>query len=243
MSMDPEALYIQLGRLVETIQDLDLHEYQLPSTTQHWLGRAAALIAEAGDSSDIVLFKTAVGALTSLHTRDRAREDIALVLYRALAVAEIRAPLSAQGTFIPAGNSFDAFAAMGKVLGTATRDILIVDPYLDEKALTDFAPLAREGVSIRLLADAHTYKPTLIPASKRWATQYGSARPLAVRLAPARTLHDRIIIADAAGVWVLTQSLNAFAARSPASIVRVDEETAALKVSAYDAIWRGATPI
>jgi hypothetical protein len=240
MSMDPEALYVQLGRLVETIQDLDLDEYQLPSTTQRWLGRAAALIEEAGDISDTVLFRTALGALTGVYTRDRARQDIALILHRALAVAELRAPVSAQGTFIPAGNSFDAFAAMGKVLGTATRDILIVDPYLDEKALTDFAPLAQEGVSIRLLADGSGHKPTLIPASKRWVTQYGTARPLDVRLAPARTLHDRVIIADAAGVWVLTQSLNAFAGRSPASIVRVDQETAALKVSAYDAIWRGA---
>jgi hypothetical protein len=243
MSMDPEALYIQLGRLVETIPDLDLDEYQLPSTTLHWLGRAAALIAEAGDISDIVLFKTAVGNLTSLITRDRARQDIALILYRALAVAEVRAPVSAQGTFIAAGNSFDAFAAMGKVLGTAKGDILIVDPYLDEKALTDFAPLAGEGISIRLLADANAHKATLIPASKRWVTQYGTVRPLIVRLAPARTLHDRVIITDASGVWVLTQSLNALAARSPASIVRVDQETAALKVSAYAAVWGEAVPI
>jgi hypothetical protein len=239
MSMDPEALYIQLGRLVETMPELD-DGNPLSSTTQQWLGRAAALIAEAGDFSDTALFRTAVGGLTSGLVRYKAAQEIPLLLHRALAVAELRAPLSAQGTFIPAGNSFDAFAAMGKVLGTATRDILIVEPYLDEKALTDFAPLAQEGVSIRLLADGSGHKPTLIPASKRWVTQYGTARPLDVRLAPARTLHDRVIIADAAGVWVLTQSLNAFAGRSPASIVRVDQQTAALKVSAYDAIWRGA---
>jgi hypothetical protein len=37
-----------------------------------------------------------------------------------------------------------------------------------------------------------------------------------------------LIIADNSEAWVLTQSLNAFAVRSPASIVRVDAETAAL---------------
>ena len=239
--MDPEALYIQLGRLVETIPDLDEHPY--PTTTHHWLGRAGALITEMGDISELVLFKSAMSGLTYASLRYQAGQDIVLILYRALAIAEMRAPVSAQGAFIAAGNSFDAFAVVGKVLGTATADILIVDPYLDEKALTDFAPLAREGVSIRLLADANAHKPTLIPASKRWATQYGTARPLDVRLAPARTLHDRVIITDASGVWVLTQSLNAFAARSPASIVRVGQETATLKVSAYDAVWREATPI
>jgi hypothetical protein len=36
---------------------------------------------------------------------------------------------------------------------------------------------------------------------------------------------------------VFTQSLNAFAIRSPASIVCVDDETAALKAAAYEAIW------
>jgi len=179
------------------------------------------LIAEAGDHTDVALFKTAVSGLTFSTMRHQAGQEIVLLLHRTLAVAEVRAPVSAQGTFIAAGNSFDAFAAVGKVLGSATGDILIVDPYLDEKALTDFAPLAHEGISMRLLADGSAPKPTLIPASKRWATQYGAARPLDVLLAPARTLHDRVIITDAVGVWVLTQSLNAFAVRSPASIVRV----------------------
>jgi hypothetical protein len=239
--MDPEALYIQLGRLVETIPDLDKHPYR--TSTHHWLGRVGALITEMGDVSELVQFKASMSSLTYASLRYQGGQEIVQILYRALAVAEMRAPVSAQGAFIAAGNSFDAFAAVGKVLGDATGDILIVDPYLDEKALTDFAPLAHEGVSIRLLADANAHKPTLIPASKRWATQYGTARPLDVRLAPARTLHDRVIIADAAGVWILTQSLNAFAARSPAAIVRVDQETAGLKVSAYDAVWHKATPI
>jgi hypothetical protein len=120
---------------------------------------------------------------------------------------------------------------------------LIIDPYMDEKALTDFAPLAPEGVTVRLLSDEKTCKPTLPPAASRWITQYGAKRPLAVRLAAARTLHDRLIIVDGAQVSILTQSLNAFAARSPAAIVRVDNDTATLKVSAYQDIWNKAAPL
>jgi hypothetical protein len=55
-------------------------------------------------------------------------------------------------------------------------------------------------------------------------------------------LHDRLIIVDGAQVWVLTQSLNAFVVRSPATIVRVDGETAALKIKAKD-IWDKAKPL
>jgi hypothetical protein len=136
----------------------------------------------------------------------RAAQGIMSILYRALAAAELNAPVPLSGSFISAGNALDAMAAIGKVLGTAKRDVLIVDPYADEKALTDFAPLAREGISVRMLADEKDHKPTLQPARERWIQQYGTARPLEIRLALPRVLHDRLAIVDETETWVLTQS-------------------------------------
>jgi integrase len=152
-------------------------------------------------------------------------------------------PVAGEGHFIGAGDVLDAYTAMGKVLGTAKVDVLIVDPYMDEKAVTDFAPLVSQGVTIRLLADAQGGKPTLGPAAKRWATQYGSAHPLEVRVAAARSLHDRLIVIDEQEAWILTQSLKDFAARSPASIVRVDRQIAEMKIAAYEALWLGAQAV
>jgi hypothetical protein len=238
--MDPESLYMQLGRLVETMPELTGYGPISPETLQ-WLGRAHVLVTATGDTVDAEGLKVASNALFS-HPESSAPK-IRAIVYRALAFAESRAPVSAQGAFIPAGDVFDAMAAIGKVLGRATGDVLIIDPYMDEKTLTEFAPLAPEGVTVRLLSDEKTCKPTLRPSAGRWATQYGAKRPLAVRLAAARTLHDRLIIVDGAEVSVLTQSLNAFAARSHAAIVRVDDETAALKISAYQDIWNKAAPL
>ncbi len=132
-------------------------------------------------------------------------------------------------------------AAVAKVLNTAARDVLIIDPYMDEKVLTDFAVLAPETVSVRLLGDDKTsIKATLKPAKERWSAQFKS-RPLEVRLAAPRALHDRLIIVDDV-VWLITQSLKDFANRSPASIVRIDDKDLSnLKVSAYGDIWRSAT--
>jgi hypothetical protein len=48
---------------------------------------------------------------------------------------------------------------------------------------------------------------------------------------------------DGTQAWVLTQSLNAFATRAPASIVRVDDETAALKIAAYEDMWAAAAAL
>jgi hypothetical protein len=128
-------------------------------------------------------------------------------------------------------------------MGTATKDVLMIDPYMDERALTDFAVLASENVTIRLLADAHSHKPSLKPAVERWAAQYLATRPLEARVTTRRTLHDRLLIIDGVTAWVLTQSMNAFAVRAPASILRVDPDTGALKVEAYQAIWDASAPL
>src|SRR5216683_4344263 len=176
--MDPASLYGQLGRLIETMPDLT-PPGPYSADILMWLARAHALISEQHDAIDIAEIKTetekAVKNVSDVMNpaRKNSARLIASLVYRALALAELHAPANAQGAFIPAGNVFDAMAAVGKVLSGATGDLLIVDPYMDEKALTDFAPLASEKVSIRLLADQRGHKPTLRPASERWRSQYG----------------------------------------------------------------------
>ena len=241
MPLDPESLYMQLGRLVETMPDLGTPG-PIPPEMQQWLGRASALVEEVVSVADMASINAAISNL-DVHRRPDLVQTIISVVHRALAKAELSAPATAQGAFIAAANAFDAFAAIGKVLSAAKADVLIVDPYMDEKALTDFALLAPPGVAIRLLADRQNHKPSLAPAAKNWLTQFGAARPLEARLTPARALHDRLIVADQKDAWTLTQSLAHFAARAPAAIVRVDAETAALKIAAYEAMWRAATPL
>src|SRR5205814_5682968 len=106
--------------------------------------------------------------------------------------------------FIPAGNSFDAFAALSKVLQTAAQDVLMVDPYMDETALTEFGGAVAQNVRLRLMADEKDCKPTLQPAAAKWVQQYGATRPLLLRLAPPKSLHDRAIFIDQKVAWTLT---------------------------------------
>ncbi len=237
MPLDPESLYRQIGRLIETMPDFS--DYKTLTKDMHlWLGRADALVNEGGELTDKIDWRVAV---TGLHgpARADALGPLQQVLYRVMAAAELKAPASAKGTFIPVGNSFDAFASLAKILRTAIKDVLIVDPYMDETALTDFGSAVPEGVSLRLLADETFVKGTLQPAATKWIAQYGTTRPLQIRLAPTKTLHDRAIFIDHATAWTLTQSLKDFAKRSPAEIVRADD-TAVLKVIAYETIWKSS---
>jgi hypothetical protein len=149
-------------------------------------------------------------------------------------------PAGVAGSFVPVGNNFDVFAALSKIFATSKLDVMIVDPYIDHSALVDFGLAVPEGVPIRLLADANYHKATLRPAAEKWIAQYGTNRPLSVRLAPAKSLHDRAIFIDRQEAWTLTQSLKDFAKRAPAEIIRADS-IANLKVEAYESIWATAS--
>ncbi|TPQ26063.1 phosphatidylserine/phosphatidylglycerophosphate/cardiolipin synthase family protein [Methylomonas koyamae] len=233
MAIEPELLYRQLGRLIETMPDLT--KSPVDNDTHLWLARGYSLVKETGNIADAALYSVKVNSIGTSFGANSAHE-IKAIIYRAFAVAEMKAPAGARGAFIPVGNNFDAFSAISKVLQSSKIDVLIIDPYMDESTLTDFALAAPEKVNIRLLADMSDFKPSLEPAGKKWLQQYGSLRPLSIRLAAKKTLHDRAIFIDHTKVWTLTQSLKDFAKRSPAEIVRADD-SAELKIRAYEDIW------
>lgn len=236
MAIDPDNLYMRLGYLIASMPALARTDTD-PTEIRKWLGQAYALVYASGDIFDATSLKSQASRLRTIE-RSSAASEIATILFRTLATAELNASAGMQGAFIPAGNVFEAMAVLGKVLQSATQDVLIVDPYMDEKALTDFAVLIPEGIMTRLLADQKGHKPTLKPAVTRWHSEHGTARPLDARLAPGGSLHDRLIAIDGVTAWVLTQSLNGLAVRSPASVLRSDADTAKLKIMAYESIWR-----
>ena len=234
MQLDPESYYRHLGRLIETMPDCSGNA-QFSDDIHQWLGRADALISANGDVVDKIDWRGAVQRLNTA-ARPIALESLKQVLYRVLGAAELLAPASVQGTFIPVGDSFAAFVSISKLLQTATRDVMIADPYMDEAALTVYGCTVPDGVSLRLLADARFVKQSLQPTSTAWVHQYGDIKPLAVRIAPEGILHDRSIFIDGTIAWVYTQSLNAIAKRSPAEIIRADD-TAAMKIEHYESVW------
>lgn len=174
MAIDPESLYLQLGSLVAEMPALGGTGPITPEI-HRWLGRAVHLVKAAGDIIDIAAITVATDGLNG-SLREQNAHQIAAVVYRTLARAEADAPASARGAFIAVGAGFDALQAIGKVLSTAKQDVLIVDPYMDAKVLTDFASSGPEGVRIRLLTDSHSTKPAALePSARRWI--HSSARP------------------------------------------------------------------
>jgi hypothetical protein len=237
--IEPETLYAQLSVLLASAPNFAAPG-PLSQETEEWLARAYALVEAGGNTLDIVEMRNVTSNFGELVYRAAAAKPLLAILRRTAAVAELASPTAVQGAFIHAGDVFAAMIALGKIFKGATKDVLLVDPYMDEVALSDFALQVPEKVPVRLLSDNATVKPTLRPARDRWLKQYPTSRPLEARLAPNRTLHDRVIIIDGNAVYISTQSLNALAARSPATVMRADAETTKLKIEAYEDIWRSA---
>jgi len=231
-----EALYRQLGQLVADMPNLDAKGDYTPEMFK-WLGMASVLTSRILNQADKAILASAINHLSG-PLRSINAHQVTAIVYRALAMAEADAPAGLQGAFIPVGASFDVLQVISKVIGQAKSEVLIIDPYMDAKALTDFGVLAPVGVTLCLLSDSFSTKAeVVITAAERWIKQYGDSRPLFAHQTTPRALHDRLIIVDRSSVWSLTQSLKDFAGRSPASVVRIDGDVASMKLDAYRSIW------
>ncbi len=240
MTLTPEALYLQLGQLIAEMPDLA--NGPITADVNRWWGRAAALLGATNDIHGEITVRNAAQYLGSAN-RELNAQIIAACVHQAFAKAELAAPAAVQGAFILAGHRFDVFAAVGKVLSTAKSDVLMIDPYADAKVLTDYALLAPEQVSVRVLADQAFPQPSLEPAARHWASQFGPTRPLSVRMAAARTLHDRALLVDHTTAWTLGQTFKDLVARAHTALTRLEAEPGALKIAAYEQMWAAATPL
>lgn len=239
--MSPEEIYLRLGQLIDSMPTFASSDRE----TQLWLGRAIVVVGESEGAirTDAAKLKSQSEMLAhGLAAGRLMAQEVAAVMYRALARAEASVPAATQGAFLAAAKPFDTFAMVGKVLASAKKTVLIVDPYLDEK-VAEYALLVPEGVEVRLLGGKKRTKPSLLPSLTKFQQQFGAKRPIGARLADDSLLHDRLIDVDSVEAWLVSQSFNALAERSPATIVRAPAAVAPDKLEYYQQAWASATPL
>jgi len=236
-----EMLYTKLGRLLESIPPISDSSYANDLGVIKWLSDSEACIRAYGDSEVTAEFRAHRKWLaTASFTTERAR-NILEILFNALANLEFELPPGLSGTFIPVGSTFDAFVQIGRILKSAQTNVLIVDPYMDESILTSYFSTQPPGVPLRLLTTDKAQANSVKGGAQNWKSQFGQTRPLELRLAHQKKLHDRLILVDGKDAWTVTQSFKDLAARSPGEIIRTPD-VAQLKIDAYEDIWTNATP-
>ena len=175
--------------------------------------------------------------------RARHADTITRILHRVLVRAEENAPRESRGSVMLIGGDLDAYIAMRRLLATATRDVLLVEPEATGKILADYAILAPERVTVRLLADKARYRPSLIRGVQRWQQRFGDSRKLVVRLASANTLYERIILLDGERGWVAGAPFSHLAKKANTALVRMRPEEEARKIAVYAEVWEQADAV
>lgn len=229
--MEPQILLAQLRALLERAPDLG--NYSPTSREQMvWLAQAHALI-ERWNRIEAASFKSACYFMSSSLMRDSSLTKIFGTVHRAVADLELKVPTDIMVSF-GAGNVYDFFNALNKVIGSADKSIFIIDPYLDHTVFDHYLNSRQVAVKVRLLLSHNAQQ--IVPAAQKYVSQYGEV----LELKESKSLHDRVIFIDDDVCWLLGHSLKDAAKAKPTYLVPLPPDVVPEKLKNYEAIWNSA---
>jgi len=211
----------------------DFDEYDSTSRDhQIWIAQAHALVSR-WNKMEAITIKTSSTFLDSDFTRDGNVGQILGTIHRAIADLELDVPAEKQVNF-GAGDVYDFFKALNKVITSAEKSLFIVDPYLDNSVFDHYLNSRQDGVTVRLLTNKNAN--SLMPAVQKYNSQYGET----IELRKSSAIHDRVIFVDGYVCWLLGQSVKDAAKAKPTYLVEAPPDIVTEKLANYEEIWAAA---
>jgi len=131
-----------------------------------------------------------------------------------------------------AGNTFDYFDEIRKIIELATTDLFFIDPYMDAEFASRFFPHMSPGVRIRLLTSSKPrYLSTLVPAAETFHRQSGNAMEIR-----SNSFHDRFVIIDQDSCYQSGASFKDGAKKDPAIITQIVDAFPSI-LATYEDLW------
>jgi len=200
-----------------------------------WLGRALAIIENSGSFQSV----TAIGYVRTMQNkiigglvRDSAKSDLMVVL------SQIRASLRMKtigpvSTAIGQGMVFNYFDEVRKIISSATKDILFVDPYLEAEFVSRYLPYIPSNVRIRLLASKRLDQ--LIPAVETFSKQNN----ISIEVRSTNNIHDRHFFIDGISGFQSGASFKDGAVKAPTGIIQITDAFPAVQKT-YEDMWEAS---
>lgn len=232
--MKPEVLLAQLRALYERAPDF--YSYN-PTSRAHltWLGQAHALISRWNEFEAISL-KVASDSLALDLVRPSKIATILGILNRAIADLELNVSHKGQVAFA-AGEVYDFFRELNRVIETADKSIFIIDPYLDASVVNQYLASRKPNVTVRLLLNK--YNESLKTAIEKYVQQHGDV----IEARSISKIHDRVVFIDGYICWITGQSLKDAAKAKPTYLAPLSPDVISDKLMVYEKIWLEAEPI
>jgi hypothetical protein len=232
--MEKNILLAQLRALLERAPNLD--EYSPKSREHHtWLAQAHALI-NRWNGVEAIGFQNNCSHLSNKVMRPNLISNIFGSIHRAIADLELDVPIESEVSF-GAGDVYDFFRALNKVISSAEHSIFIIDPYLDSSVFDYYLKSRQKKVIVRLLL--YQYANDVVTSANKYIEQHGEV----LEIRKSKSLHDRVIFIDDFVCWLVGQSIKDAAKAKPTYLVQLPPDTVSSKLDNYEQIWKVANTL
>jgi hypothetical protein len=226
----------------------DVHSYSDDLDALLWV----LMVAAKSGSNDWLTASHVCGILRDVYGRDVTRQRAANLLGGAKGLVAAKRPdreavfrimkkgeervLAAGGSVlvVEPDKAFTALQRLDTILGSLEGEVLLCDPYVDDKTLVHLTMVPKVS-RIRVLTVNVSDPPRFRTKLQAYEREYGNVE---IRTDAAATLHDRYLIDDRT-MWSLGQSLNGVG-KKQTLIVRQGEDLRAAMRGVFKARWNGA---
>jgi hypothetical protein len=228
-----DALLGEIEELIRSAPAAERFQDHAPEILA-WSGRAATII-DRWDRTKAFEVRNHIGLLQRPFTSTSVSGEHAAVL-TILHEAAYDLRLETVGPVnvaVGTGGVFSYFDELRTIIGSASKDLLFVDRYLDSEFVARYLPQVKSGVRVRLLArDKIT---ALVPAASLFAQQH----PISIQVRSGDGFHDRYLVIDGVRCFQSGASFKDGAKTAPTTITQITD-AASVVIDSYEAIWRSA---
>ena len=140
------------------------------------------------------------------------------------------------GTAYGPGERYQYFSDLKKIIGGATEEVFVVDPYFNGEAFDNYLGEVSGNVAIRLLAERYAKEIT------KYAAKHTEEFGTGIALRKSNELHDRLVIVDRADCWISGGSIKD-GGKKPTYLIPFAPGLAEKKLNIYEEIWTRSKPI
>ena len=228
-----QIVLLKLVDLMENVPDFSgVGQFPVQSPQRRWLALAGALLKRVDKIAKGIKFDTSMRMLDHYkanalgHIFDQVNETI----------EELKLDLELEGrsdigSVYGVGEVYKLFSDLKDIIGSASQEILVVDPYFNCEAFDDYLSTIGPGTTIKIMAQK--YAKDVQAYAEKHTQQYGTN----IEIRRSNELHDRLIIVDDADCWVIGGSIKDAAGKSPTYLLPLQPELSQLKRTMYSDIW------
>jgi hypothetical protein len=247
-SLEPERASAAIRKQLDALQGLEGRNYaEAEADEQEWMQLTQSIIERAfgnpstnrdnffGARSAGERFMVPWGAGIP-HAANQRNFEARIAAFKAflkssLAELELIMPeKDIQGQY-DVGQEYEFYRGIRTILGVATSEVTIVDPYLSTEIFDVYADGINRSIRLRILTNNLAANVLAV------ANKYATGGNLSLRTTNA--IHDRLILIDGR-VWFVGQSIKDAAKKKPTYII---EQDGTLVRPIYENIWSSAVVV